>query len=156
MTGRAVSPRLLVSVRSADEARSALEGGADIIDVKDPHRGSLGRADASVIAELATGKEFVDSQIPLSVALGEVQEWNESDELDLPGNVTFAKLGLAGLQRDADWTARWTRARESSERRTAAPIGWIAVIYADAANAGSPPAQQVLEAAAATTCAGVL
>ena len=36
--------KLLVSVVSADEARRALAGGADIIDVKDPGEGALGRA----------------------------------------------------------------------------------------------------------------
>ena len=34
--------RLLVSVRSAAEARAALSGGADIIDAKEPSLGSLG------------------------------------------------------------------------------------------------------------------
>ena len=43
---------LLVSVRSAEEAASALEGGAALIDIKEPVRGSLGRADANVIAPL--------------------------------------------------------------------------------------------------------
>ena len=37
-----VFPRLLVSVRSAEEAREALAGGADIIDIKEPEGGSLG------------------------------------------------------------------------------------------------------------------
>ena len=35
---------LLVSVRSADEAKAALAGSADIIDIKEPDHGSLGRA----------------------------------------------------------------------------------------------------------------
>ena len=35
--------RLLVSVRSAEEVSAALAGGADIIDAKEPERGSLGR-----------------------------------------------------------------------------------------------------------------
>ena len=34
--------KLLVSVVSAEEARLALAGGADIIDVKDPSEGALG------------------------------------------------------------------------------------------------------------------
>ena len=34
--------RLLVSVRSAEEAEIALAGGADVIDVKEPRRGALG------------------------------------------------------------------------------------------------------------------
>ena len=35
----------LVSVRSPEEALAALEGGADLIDVKEPSRGPLGAAD---------------------------------------------------------------------------------------------------------------
>src|SRR5207237_10897019 len=34
---------LLVSVRSATEAGAALEGGADLIDIKEPRHGPLGR-----------------------------------------------------------------------------------------------------------------
>ena len=34
--------KLLVSVSNADEAFAAVEGGADIIDAKDPSRGALG------------------------------------------------------------------------------------------------------------------
>jgi len=39
---------LLVSVRSAAEALAALAGGAAVIDVKEPSRGPLGRADGDV------------------------------------------------------------------------------------------------------------
>ena len=44
LTTRHSPPQLLVSVRSAEEARAALEGGAALIDVKEPSRGSLGSA----------------------------------------------------------------------------------------------------------------
>ena len=44
--------RLLVSVRSAAEAEAALTGGASVIDVKEPTRGALGRADDGVIADV--------------------------------------------------------------------------------------------------------
>ena len=44
------TPGLLVSVRSAAEALSALAGGADVIDVKEPNRGSLGAADDETIS----------------------------------------------------------------------------------------------------------
>jgi (5-formylfuran-3-yl)methyl phosphate synthase len=46
-------PRLLVSVRSPQEALAAVRGGADIIDVKEPRYGSLGQASAHVITEIA-------------------------------------------------------------------------------------------------------
>src|SRR5256885_16611977 len=41
---------LLVSVRSAGEAEAAIAGGADLIDVKEPAYGSLGRAKDETIA----------------------------------------------------------------------------------------------------------
>src|SRR3712207_1522808 len=44
--------RLLVSVRSAAEAGTALEGGADIVDAKEPARGPLGAVDPVTIAEI--------------------------------------------------------------------------------------------------------
>src|SRR5947209_8028398 len=46
------APGLLVSVRSAAEARAALDGGAALIDIKEPARGPLGRADDGVMAEV--------------------------------------------------------------------------------------------------------
>ena len=35
-------PRILVSVRDADEADIAVRAGADLVDAKDPKRGALG------------------------------------------------------------------------------------------------------------------
>ena len=40
---------LLVSVRSAEEAITAVKAGADLIDVKEPARGPLGMAEAEVV-----------------------------------------------------------------------------------------------------------
>ena len=60
---------LLVSVRSAAEARAALLGGADLIDVKEPLRGSLGAADADRLREIS---EVVSGQLTLSAAWGEL------------------------------------------------------------------------------------
>ena len=42
--------RLLVSVRNAEEAESALQGGADILDAKEPANGALGKVDATTLA----------------------------------------------------------------------------------------------------------
>lgn len=41
--------QLLISVTSVDEAQIALENGADIIDLKDPHTGALGALPLSTI-----------------------------------------------------------------------------------------------------------
>ena len=41
--------KLLVSVRNAVEAEIAVRSGVQIVDVKEPSRGSLGRPDDDVI-----------------------------------------------------------------------------------------------------------
>jgi uncharacterized protein (UPF0264 family) len=87
-----VYPRLLVSVRNAAETAAALAGGADLIDVKEPDRGSLGAADARQIAEVV---RHVAGRVPVSVALGELTDVVGQPLPDLTG-VTYAKLGLAG------------------------------------------------------------
>ncbi len=62
---------LLVSVRDAAEAAASLAGGADLIDVKEPARGPLGRADAATIAAVV---QAVGGRVPVSAALGELRE----------------------------------------------------------------------------------
>lgn len=44
--------KMLASVRSSAEARAAIAGGADIIDLKDPERGALGALPVSVAGEI--------------------------------------------------------------------------------------------------------
>ncbi len=90
--------KLLVSVRSAEEATAALTSGADIIDVKEPVRGSLGRADDRVIREVM---EVVGGRVAVSAALGELVD----DPKPPPAGLAFVKVGLAGL--GDDWRNRW-------------------------------------------------
>jgi uncharacterized protein (UPF0264 family) len=90
----------LVSVRSAAEALAALEGGASLIDVKEPDRGSLGRASPDVIAGVVAA---VDGRCPVSAALGELIDGNDDP---LPAGLAFAKWGLAGYGTDPAWRAR--------------------------------------------------
>jgi uncharacterized protein (UPF0264 family) len=67
-----------VSVRNANEARLALRGGCDILDIKEPTRGSLGMADISDIAAVVRARNDQASGVPLSVALGEAVDWVEN------------------------------------------------------------------------------
>ncbi|MGX5773170.1 (5-formylfuran-3-yl)methyl phosphate synthase [Methylorubrum zatmanii] len=46
-------PRLLVSVRGPDEALTALQAGADLIDAKDPERGALGALPPETVRAIA-------------------------------------------------------------------------------------------------------
>ena len=66
---------LLVSVRCADEVAIAVDGGADIIDVKEPSHGSLGMATPETLATCAT---VVPEQLLWTVAGGELVENIES------------------------------------------------------------------------------
>ena len=92
--------RLLVSVRSATEALSALAGGAAIIDVKEPSRGPLGRADDMVIrAVLAAAAD----RVPVSAACGELIE----PQTPAPHGLAFTKVGLA--KQGLDWREQWLR-----------------------------------------------
>ena len=164
--GRAV-PRLLVSVRSCAEAVHAIDGGAQILDVKEPDRGSLGMADLGVIGEIAehvrgcrpAGPEgpAYDSSPPLSVALGELLDWaGRGDVPALPSEVIFAKLGLRDLAGVNEWPAEWQRIRGEFDRQRSGPLEWVAVAYADEAAARSPSLDEVIAAAAKASCAGLL
>jgi uncharacterized protein (UPF0264 family) len=134
---------LLVSVRSAAEAESALAGGADLIDVKQPSRGALGAADAAVIRDVITA---VGGRRPVSAALGEWRDW---DGRAIPAGLQYVKWGLAATEIDA-WGAvfelRW--ADVAADR--------VLVAYADAARAGSPDPDWLAERAAALGFAAFL
>lgn len=99
--------RLLVSVRDESEAAAAVEGGADIVDVKDPAKGSLGRADTDVLnAVLNT----VGKTRPVTAALGELIELSDPASLasSLCGlSLELAKVGTAEITDARDCWRRW-------------------------------------------------
>ncbi|MGD9159069.1 MAG: (5-formylfuran-3-yl)methyl phosphate synthase [Desulfobacteraceae bacterium] len=76
--------QLLISVINEHEAKIAVDGGADIIDVKNPHEGSLGANSPEVIKCI---RNVVPQGIPVSAAIG--------DAPDLPGLMSLAALGAA-------------------------------------------------------------
>ena len=151
-------PRLLVSIRSLEEALAAIKGGADILDVKEPTRGSLGMADMKVVAAIAQQiEESRAPRLPLSVALSEVIDWRDRDDIPvLPESVAFAKLGLSHLARCDGWRDEWLQVRKRFEQRRSSRLEWVAVAYADAEQAASPPIHDILAAAIATNCTGLL
>ncbi len=134
-------------MRDANEAAAALAAGADLIDVKEPHRGALGMADGETLREvLAT----VAARVPTSIALGELVEANAAPALEpLP---TYAKFGLAGAARTADWHGKLGRAIGALPRG----VQPVAVAYADWRRADAPPPQEVLSAAIELGCRGLL
>ncbi|MEX0704649.1 MAG: (5-formylfuran-3-yl)methyl phosphate synthase [Planctomycetales bacterium] len=165
-----VKPRLLVSVRSSVEALAALEGGAEILDVKEPSRGPLGMADVATVRDvlgtarivaLAAEADEIDGAaaiptVPVSAALGELRDWKDLAAVPALPPLTFAKLGLAGMLRERDWIARWNGVRRRFDRLAERPCRWIAVAYADWKAADAPEPSAVISAAAEAGCAGLL
>ncbi|MBA3313104.1 MAG: (5-formylfuran-3-yl)methyl phosphate synthase [Planctomycetota bacterium] len=148
--------KLLVSVRSPEEAQAAITGGCDLLDIKEPNRGSLGAADPQTIAAICGAVGGLQAPPPISVALGELNEWPEERPVPpLPTNVEYVKLGLSRSHQRADWPKRWQLLRRRVEEASGRKISWIAVHYADP-QAGSPPLDDVLQAALEAGCAGLL
>lgn len=140
--------QLLVSVRSAAEARLALAGGVDWIDVKEPARGSLGRAElidiAAVLSEVARQK-------PVSIALGELREWNSATSIEWRG-IAAAKLGLSRIASLDSWRAQLRAAWEAF----APEVMRVAVAYADWQSAGAPSPDDILDEADRHHCGAFL
>lgn len=136
---------LLVSVRDLDEARIALEAGVDLIDVKEPRRGSLGAAAAEIWQSVV---RFVAGRRPVSVALGELAEGIDPERLRYAAGASFAKIGLAGMRSEPDWPRRWKAALASLPAGTRP----VAVAYADWPAAGAPAPEEVLAAGAELGC----
>jgi hypothetical protein len=165
---------LLVSVRNVVEAESALIGGCDILDLKEPSRGPLGMVDVSMIDAVIDYLQGAPAQVPLSVALGEAIDWtNESCVPALSARIDYLKLGTAGLgsgakcasqlreiKRCFEDVARETRngrGETASDRRsTTNKRNWIAVAYADWRVAEGPAPEVVFEAAVSCGFGGVL
>jgi hypothetical protein len=138
---------LIVSVRDAAEARVALAGGASLLDVKEPSRGPLGRADDAAIREVLDAA----AGAPVSAAMG---EWRDHGGGAVPhrDRLTFVKWGLAGA---ADgWRERLAEARAMAE--AGSPCRVVLAAYADHRRAGAPPPAEVVHQALHERYAAVL
>lgn len=128
--------RLLVSVISAEEARRALTGGADIIDVKDPGEGALGAPSPRILSEVV---REVGAAAPVSVALGDLPNLPHTAALAARGaslsGADYVKVGLREVRELEAAIAIMRAVADAVGPQTAV----IAAAYADA-DALSPPA----------------
>jgi len=129
--------RLLVSVGSATEAAAALAGGADVIDVKEPARGPLGRADDATIAAVV---QCVAGRRPVSAALGELPP--RAVLATLPG-LQFVKYGLAGWGATNEWQEILSGLYRLEDPEALNSCRLAAVAYADWRTAAAPSTEQV-------------
>ena len=149
---------VLVSVRDAREAEEALVGGAAVIDVKDPARGSLGAAEPADVAAVARA---VGRRAPWTMAAGELAAgvvalgaWLEAVCSEVPATAAgpaAVKVGLAGMA-GRPWRD------ELAQVHALLPAGCmhVAVAYADFDRVDAPSPPDVIAAAAGIGCGMLL
>ncbi len=148
-------PSLLVSVRCADEVVSAVDGGAEIIDIKEPLHGSLGMASPETLAACSA---VVPEQLLWTLAGGELLDRRRHVDGRGDGDATTpvpaiflpelkrlpyaVKFGLSRC-REIEWTVIF----QDMAASLPATVRAIPVAYADWQAAGSPAVPAVLDAA---------
>jgi hypothetical protein len=147
---------LLVSVRSAEEAASALAGGADVIDAKDPAAGTLGPVAAQVFREI---RDLVGDARPVTAALGDASDAIATERAareSAEAGARFVKVGFAGIESVATISEIIAAAVFGSRSVSVEKTGVVAVAYADAARAASVAFDDLLTAATLGGAEGVL
>jgi hypothetical protein len=177
--------QLLVSVRSAGEVAAAVEGGADIIDVKETTKGSLGAAAPSVWSEVeneVSRQNTVSSASLSSASLSSASLSSASlssaslSSATLPTSTRMWSIAMGELLDPAPSPRKLGLHPHFAKVGLAGLAGnktwgtvwarWreslpnttqpVGVIYADADNAQAPTAEQVLETAAQNNCTVML
>lgn len=120
--------RLLVSCASALDAVAAIDGGADIVDAKNPAAGALGAVTLDVFRAIAVA---VAGRRPLTAAMGEAVS-PASVETDARMfaslGAVLIKVGLAGITSPA---AARTLAEAAVHGARSGGAGVVLVAYAD-------------------------
>lgn len=132
--------QLLISVVNTKEAQSAANGGADIVDVKNPPEGALGANFPHVIRSI---RRQTSSELPVSVAIGDAPNKPGATALAALGaaccGVQFVKVGLYGTK-TTQQAVFLLREVCRAVRDHDAGIKIIAAAYADAHKIGIFPA----------------
>lgn len=131
--------RLLVSPMDIEEARSALSGGADILDVKNPKEGSLG---ANFPWSIKAVAELVGGRVPVSATIGDLDYKPGTASLAALGaafsGADYIKVGLLGVrsaEQAEDMLKNIVQAVKSYDRRKKV----VASAYSDYSRVGSIP-----------------
>ena len=147
--------QLLISVTDAEEARAALQGGADIIDVKNPAEGALGAAAVTALREVCA---LLPPDRPSSAALGESTSQPGALALAAYGaaalGVSYVKVGLRTANPD-EAVALLQAVRSGAHLANPACVV-VAVGYADAARVGALPWTLLPEIAQAAQIGGCM
>ena len=146
--------KLMISVISASEARDAIAGGAEILDVKNPAEGSLGAQSPKVIREI---KNLSPGHIEVSAAIGDIPNLPGTAALAALGaascGVDYIKVGLHGPRTESDARTLLREVRQSLEEH---PVCVVAAGYADFSRAGTLDPQLLSRIAASAGVQGFL
>jgi len=138
--------KILISVVSPEEAVEAVKGGADVIDTKDPSKGSLGAPDGPLLTSIVRAlREVARNGIAMSVALGDDPRNGVAMEVALVAEkmaVDYAKVGSLGLKSVGEAVRAYKDLRDGIEG-----LGLVAVAYADYRTAKCLSPMEVLDAA---------
>src|SRR5262245_52856831 len=144
--------QLLVSVSNEAEACAAREGGADIIDAKDPHAGALGAVSLDTFRRI---QSIVAAGRPVSAALGDADREDAIERMAhdyASAGATFVKVGFAGI---GDTSLIRSLLRAAVRGASDADGHVVAVAYADAMFS-TLTLDEVLDAASSAGASGVL
>ena len=143
--------QLLVSVQNPDEAKIVCGQEVDILDVKAPQNGPLGRVDSDCLAEILQWPYLPPM---VSCALGELVDCcpDSTNEFlhstDPNRRLNYVKIGLAHQHDNPNWQNTWLKLRA----RLPGLSELVPVAYADHENCGAPDVNQVLDFALASNC----
>ena len=145
-----MKPKLLISVRDANEARLVSRYEIGIVDAKEPQAGSLGKVSDADLWQLL---DAVSPDQVLSLALGELgsvdhREWDPA----LLARFHYAKIGLSGAADRPNWQAELSRIMSVFPPTVAR----VAVAYVDCFQSRARAISQVIAAGVDLGCAAVL
>src|SRR5439155_15237045 len=124
--------QLLVSVSNAAEAAAAIEGGADLIDAKDPRSGALGAVAPDVLRAIYAA---VGGSRPVTAALGDAADEDAIERRArafTAAGAQLVKVGFAGISDIGRVASLLGAAVRGADGHGAV----VAVFYADAAVLG--------------------
>jgi uncharacterized protein (UPF0264 family) len=148
--------QLLVSVANPEEALQAVDGGADLIDAKDPLAGALGSVSLETLRNIY---DVVAGRRVVTAALGDAadEENIERAAFDYGSvGIRFVKIGFADITDRARVECLITAAARGVRATGLAQCGVVAVAYADTGGKTSVEPTALVHAAARAGAVGIL
>lgn len=134
-------------MRNREEAIIALRNGVEILDVKEPSEGALGRADVetlrAIVESVATWNGAADAGVMVTAAWGELREFRSIVIPAIVPGVAAIKVGFAGEKRAVNLANRF----QHFAARYRSSVDVVPVAYADDEVAEAPTVMEIVELA---------